>query len=340
MEISWAACPLLPQTTTVTVSGLLDRSRRQKERAEKTENCRQLLSDLNIPVFTTSDCWVSYCHYQGSIFSKQWLPEGPDRINLMQVLMAAAIKKAYSGFQLAPHMLSITFFVLWWVCPFPTEIVAACDVSLKHLAIIISIGFAIREQISKLNTAKYGPTFHQWRHKCFHLGAMVTASVARCWRSDVMALSHCNVGNPLWRRTLMISSASYTKWPVPSVLHPRGILCRIHVELKALPLCISGTRSWKPRLFVKTLCEEMVWYLSVPDKLLRLLICDVKWSNLCGGMGVGFHGVYRLYISFSATTREAVVFGSKSNVYLAVHTPGQVLQKGFPADVAQPEPAV
>ena len=43
--------------------------------------------------------------------------------------------------------------------------------------------------------SKYGPTCHQWyhaawRHKLFHLGVIVTTSVARCWRSDVMALSH------------------------------------------------------------------------------------------------------------------------------------------------------
>ena len=28
-----------------------------------------------------------------------------------------------------------------------------------------------------------------WCHKCFQLGAIVTASVARCWHSDILALS-------------------------------------------------------------------------------------------------------------------------------------------------------
>ena len=41
---------------------------------------------------------------------------------------------------------------------------------------------------------KYGPVCHRLYHadvtKCFHLGAIVTALVACCWRSDVMALSH------------------------------------------------------------------------------------------------------------------------------------------------------
>ena len=40
---------------------------------------------------------------------------------------------------------------------------------------------------------KYWPTCHQWYHADvtrFHLGAIVTASVACCWHSDVVALSH------------------------------------------------------------------------------------------------------------------------------------------------------
>ena len=52
---------------------------------------------------------------------------------------------------------------------------------------------AVREQIRKSNTGQntghMPPVITCWRHKCFHLGAIVTASVARCWRSDVMALS-------------------------------------------------------------------------------------------------------------------------------------------------------
>ena len=42
--------------------------------------------------------------------------------------------------------------------------------------------------------SKYGPMCHQWHHadvtNVFTLAAIVTASVARCWLSDVMALSH------------------------------------------------------------------------------------------------------------------------------------------------------
>ena len=45
------------------------------------------------------------------------------------------------------------------------------------------------------------PVIPCWCHKCFHLGAIVTASVARCWHSDVMALGHKRRNHP-WRQTL------------------------------------------------------------------------------------------------------------------------------------------
>ena len=46
--------------------------------------------------------------------------------------------------------------------------------------------------------ANVPPVIPCWRHKCFHLGAIVAASVARCWCSDVMALSHYTH----WKSTL------------------------------------------------------------------------------------------------------------------------------------------
>ena len=44
----------------------------------------------------------------------------------------------------------------------------------------------MRAKIRAKTGTSMPPVIPCWHHKCFHLGAIVTASVAHCWHSDVL----------------------------------------------------------------------------------------------------------------------------------------------------------
>ena len=86
------------------------------------------------------------------------------------------------------------------------------------------IGFTIREQVHKSNAGQntgqvMPPVIPCWRHKCFHFGVIVTASVARCWCTDVMALSHYKHR----KSALMVNPIA--SWPDQVIYLPLSVYC-------------------------------------------------------------------------------------------------------------------
>ena len=123
-----------------------------------------------------------------------------------------------------------------------------------------------------------------WCHKCFHLGAIVTTSVACCWCPDVIALNHYKhwksalKANPIqtlkWLQDLLNASIFILHTDIPSC-PPSPTSDWIHSFRSCLLLCATHSLFFSHPSATKAQLKSMPCLLRLFPSCIPLPVLDI-----------------------------------------------------------------